>query len=198
MMLTRIVKVGGSLLGWPPLRDVLRTWLASEPAALNVLVCGGGSLVEVIRRADRDFSLGDETSHWRCIDLLSVTARVLAAVLRDVPLVETYEELLTQVAHRKSAMVVFDSRAFLREHEARLPGQPLPHGWEVTSDSIAGRLAEVIGADEIVLLKSSDPPSALLGELAAAGYVDRYFPLLTMGRADVRIINLRGAVDRVG
>ena len=62
-MLTRVIKVGGSLLDWPPLPRAIGSWLATQPAALNVLICGGGPLAETIRRADRDFRLGDETAH---------------------------------------------------------------------------------------------------------------------------------------
>jgi aspartokinase-like uncharacterized kinase len=195
MMRTRVIKVGGSLLDWPPLRMVLPAWLAGEPAALNVLVCGGGSLVDVVRKAESAISSGEEAAHWLCIDLMSVTARVLAVVFGSVPLIETYEELLDHVARREHATVVFDSREFLRKHESRLPGRQLPQNWDVTSDSIAGRLAEVIGADEVVLLKSSDPPAASLADLAAAGYVDPFFPSLALRGSSVRIVNLRGTVD---
>jgi 5-(aminomethyl)-3-furanmethanol phosphate kinase len=195
MTLIRIVKVGGSLLGWPGLRDGLRAWLASQPAGENILICGGGALADVIRRADREFALGEEAAHWLCIDLLSVTARVLAVMLRNVPLVETYDELAAQIAAGEGGTVVFDPREFLREREASFPGRPLPHGWNVTSDSIAGRLAEVMGATEVILLKSAEPTSASLAELAAAGYLDRHFPALSLGGVDVRMVNLRAAGD---
>jgi aspartokinase-like uncharacterized kinase len=117
---------------------------------------------------------------------------MLAVALGDAPLVETFDELAARTADRENGTVVFDPREFLRERERGLPGRPLPHGWNVTSDSIAGRLGEVIGAAEVVLLKSADPATASLAELAAAEYVDRHFPALSLAGADVRIVNLRG------
>jgi hypothetical protein len=58
-------------------------------------------------------------------------------------------------------------------------GLSLPSGWQVTSDSIAARVADVHGAG-LLLVKSRPPPCPEsgdpLGMLAAAGWVDDYFP----------------------
>ena len=45
----RVVKVGGSLLDLPQLPQKLRMWLAAQSPAHNVLVVGGGPLVEQVR-----------------------------------------------------------------------------------------------------------------------------------------------------
>ena len=69
---------------------------------------------------------------------------------------------------------------------------PLPHSWDVTSDSIAARLAVLAGADELVLLKSGLPAGSLtLAQAAETGYVDRYFPVAAAGVPRVRCVNLR-------
>src|SRR4030095_14560394 len=89
------------------------------------------------------------------------------------------------------ASVILDPRRFLNEVEPQARGDVLPHTWSVTTDSIAARLAEVLGADELVLLKSADPPpSATLADLAG-GYVDGHFPTAAANIACVRYVNLR-------
>ena len=187
----RVVKIGGSLFEWPELSAALRRWLFSQPSAFNILIAGGGALADVIRQADRDFSFGDERSHWLCIDALSISTRMIAALLTDYPLISIYHELRSEAAVRRSGGAVFDPRDFLVNHESSLPGRPLPHDWTVTSDAIAARLAEILPADELVLLKSSNPPSASLVGLAERGYVDRYFPTAAASLSPPRFVNLR-------
>jgi 5-(aminomethyl)-3-furanmethanol phosphate kinase len=190
-MLTRVVKVGGSLLDWPPLGQSLKAWLVQQPAEFNVLICGGGALANAIRDADRRFSLGDEISHWLCIDVLSITSRVLAAAVHEMPLFARLDQLQAAISRGEGRGVVFDPRDYLREHEPQQPGRPLAHDWSVTSDSIAARLAQAIGADELVLLKSCEASSGSLSDLAAAGIVDRFFPVAAADICNVRMVNLR-------
>jgi 5-(aminomethyl)-3-furanmethanol phosphate kinase len=187
----RIVKVGGSLLDWPPLPQALLDWLDGQALAFNVLVCGSGPLADAIRRADRDFSLGEEASHWLCIEAMSLSARLLHAVLRDIRLVVTFDALVAVISKGQPGTAIFDPRELLSVHEPGLPGRSLPHDWSVSSDSIAARLAEVVLAQELVLLKSCDSPSVSLGALAAMGLVDSYFPVAAAGLSGLRIVNLR-------
>jgi|SRR5262245_11349682 len=189
----RVVKLGGSLLDWPQFPATLRHWLAGQPPACNILIAGGGALAEAIRKADGDFALGDERSHWLCIDALSITARIVAAVMPDFLHESSYADLKSKITMKHFGDIVFDPREFLSEHESSLPGGPLPHNWAVTSDSIAARIAECLPADELVLLKSVDQPSGSLTDLAAAGYVDRYLPMAAANLPSLRFVNLRAA-----
>lgn len=187
----RIVKLGGSLLDWPQFPAALRRWRSRQPRAFDVFIAGGGVMAETIRKADREFALGEELSHWLCIDALSITARILAAAMPEFPLLSTHAGLRSEIAEQHGNGVIFDAREFLAE-QAGLPGQPLPQDWTVTSDSIAARLAEILRADELVLLKSTDPPTGSLADLAEAGYVDRYFPRAAAHLPSARFVNLRG------
>ena len=47
--LLRVIKLGGSLLTLPDLRTRFEEWLKAQPLALNLLICGGGELVEAVR-----------------------------------------------------------------------------------------------------------------------------------------------------
>lgn len=183
----RIVKVGGSLLTLPDLAKRLRCWLGQQSPATNVLLAGGGILADEVRRWDERFGLGEETSHWLCIDLLDLTAQVLSALLPEAHLFRDYRALRTG-SHET---LIFAPGTFIRESEARLPGLPLPHSWDATSDSIAARLAEVTRAEELVLLKSSLPKPPFQGADLSGGYVDRRFVQTARSLSVVRLVNLR-------
>ena len=186
----RVVKVGGSLLRHQPeaqaeevsageLKDRLLRWLGQQSPAVNVFVAGGGELADVIRRADAAHGLGEKTAHWLCVDALSLTARMLGAIV-NAEVVTRAEELPST----PPALCVFDPAPFLRASE-RNRSNPLPHTWAVTSDSIAARVAQRLAASELVLLKSCSPAAG------GAGYVDDYFPHVAASLSRVRCVNLR-------
>ena len=193
--LLRVVKVGGSLLPWPELPQALKRWLATEPAAINVLLCGGGTFADGIREASRAHAIREEAAHWLAIDCLTVTARLLATICR-LELVSDYTRMRDRVRATEPSLVVCDARDFLINHEPSLPGNLLPPDWTATSDSIAARLAEAMQFDEVVLLKSRKPPAIRLAALAAAGYVDERFAIASAGIPAVRVICLRDEAAR--
>ena len=77
----RVVKVGGSLFGFTEFVQAWNGWLAEQPPAVNVLIAGGGKLADVIREADAAWGLGEEAAHWLCVDVMGVSARLLATLL---------------------------------------------------------------------------------------------------------------------
>ena len=183
----RVIKVGGSLFDFEAFPQGWRRWLAEQPPAVNVLIAGGGKLAVVIREADQAWGLGDEAAHWLAIDVLAASARLLAAILTDARLEHDWERMLQRVADRAvGPPIVFCPVRFLQQLEARFPPQPLPHGWNVTSDSIAARIAGILDAEELVLLKSADPPSQV-----QPPYVDEYFVQAAAGLTCVRFVNLQ-------
>ena len=88
-----------------------------------------------------------------------------------------------------------DPVAWLAEREPRAGGQPLPLGWHVTSDSIAARLAEALGAEELVLLKSGLPTTGDPTNWAQESFVDGYFSIAAAGLPAIRVVNLRAGAD---
>jgi aspartokinase-like uncharacterized kinase len=196
----RIVKLGGSLLDLPGVAERLRTWLAAEPPAATLLVAGGGRLADAIRQAQRVHALDDAASHRLCLDVMGVTGALACELLGEATLVRRPDEIDRTPPGR---LQVVDVREFLIAAT-----DPLPESWQVTSDSIAAHLAILLGAEELVLLKSTLPESesselsASAAALAAQGMVDDYFPRAVnaflsgaarrAGRsARVRLVNLR-------
>ncbi|MCC6494368.1 MAG: hypothetical protein IT424_15255 [Pirellulales bacterium] len=188
----RVVKLGGSLLDLPGLPQVLRSWLRAQPPAHNVLVPGGGPLVDQIRDWNAAGPVDEATAHWMCVDLLTVTAHLLHAWLPEIPLVED-DRLLCQRVGEPGA-TIFGPAPWMRHSEPGLPGTWLPTNWETTSDSIAGRLAVALRADEFVLLKSALPrrgASRELSALAASGYIDPVLAKMAPELPPTRLVNLR-------
>ncbi len=196
MIQRRVIKLGGSLLDFECLAPHLRAWLAAQPPIPSVMLVGGGRLADAIRDAHAVHRLGEEAAHWLCIRLLGVTAELMAQLLPEAVFLRHFDELLAE--RDATRLVIFDPEQFLRE-EASLVERfcvrgiaPLPHSWDVTSDSIAARLAVVLRAGELVLLKSSLPDdSAKFQQAADSGYVDRHFPTAAGDLPQVRCVNLR-------
>jgi len=186
-----VIKLGGSLLsqpGWPQgIAELVRAvsahsreppagWAAREPAHFPaLLVVGGGSVVEGLRQIDAANPQPAEFVHALAIEMMGITARIVAAAT-GLPLVAAWP-----AAGARGACLL-DVPQWLAESQ-RL--STLPVGWEVTSDSIAACVAATYGG-ELLLVKSVPPPTGpesqnQLEALAAAGWVDSYFPSAAAG-----------------
>ncbi len=185
MTAVRVIKLGGSLLGWPESTGCFRSWLAAEPPAANVVIVGGGPIVESLRELDRDCPLADEAAHWLAIRAMGITAAILAQQFDNARLVTSLEAL--QLAEPE-CLQILDVERFLRDDHGT-PGA-LPCGWHVTSDSIAARVATVLRASELVLLKSTSPSGATREAWSRSAFVDPHFPRASQ-TLHVRAITLR-------
>lgn len=192
MTMQRVVKVGGSLLEMADLEVRLRTWLSQQSIAHHVLVVGGGLLVDEIRNWHQRWPLEEDVAHWICIEQMSTTAQLLRARMPELSVLDDFDQLQCHLTEADCA--VFAPSSWLREQEPTLPGTALPVGWDVTSDSIAGRLAVTLKADELVLLKSTLPEEVAargITALAEHGTVDPFMPQLIDELPKVRVVNLR-------
>jgi 5-(aminomethyl)-3-furanmethanol phosphate kinase len=155
-----VIKVGGALLS---LEDALPRALA----ALNLLslehsflvVPGGGPFADAVRSVHEVHSLTPDDAHWMAILGMDQYAILLASRIRKAELVHRRSE----IAHAASRgrIPVLGPYRWLREAD------PLPHSWDVTSDSIAAWVAGEIGARQLILVKPS------IGDQHAI--VDSYF-----------------------
>lgn len=177
-----VVKVGGSLYDLPDLGARLRDWLASRPRFL--VVAGGGVAADAVRTLDEIHALGPTVSHWLALRACSVTAHFLAGLI-GLPIVDV----------AGTANGVVDLFAFADADEV-CPDR-WPHSWDVTSDSMAVRVAHVAGAEELVLLKSCDFVGDDWDAAARTGVVDPFFPraMAKSRPLRARVINFREAVS---
>lgn len=181
-----IVKVGGSLFDWPELPDRLRAWLSAQRPAQVLLVPGGGRTADVVRDLDRTFHLGEEAAHWLALRSLTLNAHFLTELL-GVPVVASWQN---------EEVAILDAHAFCLADEGHL--SCLPHSWQVTSDSVAARVAQVFGATRLVLMKSVDIPGEVeWARTAEEGLVDAYFSRAAQ-EIMVTTVNLRTWANDAG
>jgi hypothetical protein len=122
---------------------------------------------------------------------MSLTAWLLAHSDPDWTHVSDWQRLQRMIVGHPATAIIFDPADFLATVEPELPGERLAVGWEVTSDSIAARIAQLLEADELVLLKAALPTTHDLAAAAQTGFVDTYFPRVAASLHRVRAVDLQ-------
>lgn len=140
-----MIKVGGSLAACPTgLRRLMETLAAAARRHWLVVVPGGGSFADEVRRVDRRFRLGDSAAHWMAILAMDQYGHLLARLAPGATLVRGRRELAP------GRLNVLAPSAWL------LRADPLPHSWDVTSDSIAAWIAGSLRVRRLMLVKHAD------------------------------------------
>ena len=197
----RVIKLGGSLLDDRELADRYRRWLRTRAPRKKCPRPRWRQACRCAAQVDRVHTLDPRLTHEMAIDCMGINARLVAGLLPEAELVTEWNglrrRLLQMLPDGKSGTLVFDVTGFMRQVEPRLIGTPLPHGWNVSSDSIAARLAHLLAAGELVLLKATlpaqEPQSTQV--LSEIGYVDEYFPTIARDVRQMRCVNLRETDD---
>jgi len=155
-----VVKVGGSLLKSPADLDrVLEAITMASRSRRLLIVPGGGPFADAVRAIDTQLHLSNDAAHWMAILAMDQYAHVLAERLKGSAIIED-PRALGMVLKAGHIPVLAPSR-WMRAAD------PLPHSWDVTSDSIAAWVAGEVAAPRLVLIK---PAGA-----AGADLVDAYF-----------------------
>jgi aspartokinase-like uncharacterized kinase len=155
-----VVKLGGSLLNRVEEFDRVLGVLADVGRARRLLIVpGGGPFADTVRAVDARVRLSDDAAHWMAILAMDQHAHLIAERLVHSVLV-TSAAAIAQ-AQSSARIPVLAPYRWLRDAD------PLPHSWDVTSDSIAAWCAHAVGASQLVLIKSSGA--------SGADVVDRYF-----------------------
>jgi 5-(aminomethyl)-3-furanmethanol phosphate kinase len=126
-----VVKLGGSLSSRVP--DLIPTLRASDRPLF--IVPGGGMFADAVRKSRVD----DESAHWMAIAAMDQYGWYIAS----------QGTMVTNLLQIPDRAVVFLPYCSMRQHD------PLPHSWDITSDSIAAWIADHLGLD-LLLLKSVD------------------------------------------
>ena len=154
-----VVKVGGGLLAHAGAFEATLKAIADVAREHRLLVVpGGGPFADVVRDVDARIGIDDSAAHWMAVLAMDQYAHLLAARLQGGVLVRTPGDIADALSQGR--MPVLAPSQWLQAAD------PLPHSWDVTSDSIAAWVAQQVGGAQVVLIK---PPGAR-GEL-----VDAYF-----------------------
>jgi 5-(aminomethyl)-3-furanmethanol phosphate kinase len=141
-----VVKVGGGLLADVSRFDAALDAIADATRHRALLVVpGGGRFADAVREADRQVGLSCDSAHWMAILAMDQFAHIVVERLAGGMPVSTIDEIATalDVGH----IPALAPARWLREAD------PLPHSWDVTSDSIAAWVAGQVNARRLVLIK---------------------------------------------
>lgn len=172
-----VIKIGGSLIREAPkLIDRLLKEFGSgsykvtettesveacgEFPSFILIVPGGGLFADAVRATDENYSLGADAAHWMAV----LGMEQYAFYLRDKSCAAaTY--LITDIP--RGVSILFPYKLLKTE-------DPLPHTWDVTSDTIAAWVAKQTGA---IFFKATDvdgifKEGKLLREVSAASLTE--------------------------
>lgn len=185
-----VIKIGGSLAKGKSLPRLCAALGEMAPAHHILLVPGGGTFADAVRECAGRLPLSGHAAHWMAVAAMDQYGLLLADLIPDSRAVYTLDEA-EQTASKGFAPVLLPL-ALMRERD------PLPHSWDVTSDSIAAWVAQQVKASVLALVKdvdglfNADPaenpmaellPLVAVDDLNDCRGVDKYLPTL-LGRMD--------------
>jgi 5-(aminomethyl)-3-furanmethanol phosphate kinase len=147
-MSVTVIKVGGSLQKSNKFNE-LCVQLGSIGKHHRILIIpGGGIFADAVRDSAQSFDLDQDTSHWMAILAMNQYGYLLSSMIPGSIALESIDEAKRYLD--KLVPVVLLPYLLIKTID------PLPHSWDVTSDSIAAWITGYLGAERLVLIKSRD------------------------------------------
>ena len=140
-----VVKLGGSLLGTPELAHWLAL-VAKFGDGKVIIVPGGGLFADAVRDAQKISNMDDALAHELAL---------LAMDQFGILLARTNPELVTASSELEIAERGWQHRGVVwLPSKMVLADETVPKNWQVTSDSLSAWLANKLGAEQLLLVKS--------------------------------------------
>ncbi|MHA1883498.1 MAG: amino acid kinase family protein [Promethearchaeota archaeon] len=111
-----------------------------------VLIPGGGTLVNFIRKLYSELNFTEDIAHWMSIFSMNYNGIELSKQFPHIKPIESSRKLKKE----SRTFCLFLPFQFLKKKDE------LPHSWEVTSDSIALYLTKRLGINMCILIKEVD------------------------------------------
>jgi aspartokinase-like uncharacterized kinase len=140
-----VIKLGGSLLGTPELARWLEIIVKYSDGKV-VVVPGGGLFANSVREAQQISNASDEVAHQLALMAMDQFGLLLAGMNSD--LVTASSELeIAERGWQHRGIVWLPSKMAMADSS-------IPKNWQVTSDSLSAWLANKLGAEQLILVKS--------------------------------------------
>ncbi|MDO9204490.1 uridylate kinase [Methylotenera sp.] len=140
-----IVKIGGSLLGSPELVKWLEILVKFSDGKI-IIVPGGGLFANSVREAQKVSNVSDAVAHQLALLAMDQYGIMLAGM--NSALVTASSELeIAERGWQHRGIVWLPSKMALADSS-------IPNNWHVTSDSLSAWLANKLGAEQLILVKS--------------------------------------------
>jgi aspartokinase-like uncharacterized kinase len=111
-----------------------------------VLIPGGGSFANFIRKIYSELKFTEEIAHWMGIISMNYNGLELSKKCPNLQVIENYKKL----KEIGKVFCIFLPYEFIKENDK------LPHNWDVTSDSISLFIAKELELNECFLIKDID------------------------------------------
>ena len=173
-----VVKLGGSLLNTDKLQLCLVA--AAKMPGRVVVVPGGGSFADLVRREQQRWHFDDLAAHRMAILAMQQMALLCHSLMPTLVWCRQSESIQQLSGH------VLWAPDWLE-----LDAAGIAPSWDITSDSLAAWLAGRIGAHSLWLIKATEfQPGAALDQLQRQGIVDAAFlRFADPDRYSIKVIN---------
>ena len=158
-----VLKVGGSLADDPASLTRLCQELSALAKAHRIAVVpGGGEFADTVRKLDRTYGLSNTTAHKMAVLAMDQYGLLLSDITPKSYVSHSLKEVSNSA--KGTLPILLPSNLLFRE-------DPLEHSWDVTSDTIAAYVAQLLDAEKLVLVTdvdgifSEDPKKTLDAEM---------------------------------
>jgi len=134
----QVVKIGGSL--FPNHAIDLANKLKNTNSCI---ILGGGEFANLIRKYNNEQDFSDEVNHWAAIDCMDIVAKLVNDKVDSAKLAYSIEEV-KQIS-KEGLTPIFVVSRFLKTED------PFECSWDVTSDSIAAYVANILNANLLIV-----------------------------------------------